>query len=476
MKNRMLFFTLLTTFYISFNYSQDEGSHKDAFNLINVWLEAQAAYENIPAIMGVVVKDQDILWSRAIGKSNVEENITSNVNTACSICSISKVFTATAIMKLVDEGKLSLKDKVKDILPYYTIHQKYPENGAMTIKSLLTHSSGLQRDTGHAYWSGPDFPFPSKKELIDGMLKMKTINPVDSKVGYSNLGYALLGLIIEEVSGISYKEYMENEIFRPLGMNDSFVEMQKALYGNKHAIGYTAVNRNGKRKKSSFYQTRAMQPAAGVSTSVSDLAKFISWQFRLMDGSTNELLSPKSIRRMHSVQFTGENNRNQRGFGYAVFTDSNNKMWATHGGICPGYVSFLKMDTTDKMGYSIIINANGEKALRYVNGIIDILKRQEGTAKSVENDLDLTEYAGFYNLNPWNSEYYIGPWGNGLVALYLPTESMEYSLYFYQHKSGDTFQLLNDSKEPTAEELTFYRNENGQVEKVKNEGNYHFKQ
>lgn len=472
-------YTLISILFIHFNLAlgqQEIPNYNDATELINVWLEAQKDYEDIPAIMGVAVKDQEIIWSGAFGKSNREENIQAGVNTISSIGSVSKVFTATAIMKLVSEGKLSLDDNIKDILPNYTLKQSYPDNGHVTIASLLTHSSGVPRDTEHSYWSGPDHSFPSREEFHDNLSTLKTNFPVGTDVQYSNLGYALLGLVIEEVSGLSYKDYIETQIFQPLGMTNSVVEMQKSLYGNKHAIGYTATNRDRKRKRANFFQTKAIQPAAGISSSVADLAKFAAWQFRLMESSGTELMTAATLKSMYEVQVTSKNGYAKRGLGYEVFTDKEGNTWAMHGGMCPGYVAFLKLDVSNKMAYAVLINASGVRALRYVNGIIDILNKVDPTSEQQRKQPDLSEYKGFYNLNPWNSEYYIGSWGSGLVALYLPAESLRYAMYFYQHKEDNVFQLLNEKNEPTEEELIFYHNNEGIIDKVKNDGQYHYRQ
>ena len=471
-------YTLLALLFITITlvHSQDKSyDYKDASELINIWLDAQIDYEDIPSILGVVVKDQDIIWSGAFGKSNIEQNIEADTNTVCNIGSVSKVFTATAIMKLVSDGKLNLDDNIKDLLPNYTLKQTFPDSGYVTIKSLLTHSSGVPRDTKHSYWSGPDHPFPSKKELLDNLDELETDFQVGSNVQYSNLGYALLGQVIEEVSGMSYKEFIETKIFQPLAMTNSVVEMQQSDYGNKHAIGYTATNRDRKRKKANFFQTRAMQPAAGISSTVSDLAKFVSWQFRLMNNSKTELLKPELLKSMYEVQATSKNNYAKRGYGYEVYTDKEGNSWVMHGGMCPGYVTFLKMDVSNKMAYAILINASGVKALRYVNGIIDILNKVKPTnEQQTEKNTDLSEFKGFYDLNPWNSEYYIGSWGNGLVALYLPTESMKYATYYYKQKDDDVFELVNDKNEPMGEELIFYRNDEGRIIKVMNDGQYHY--
>ena len=160
----------------------------------------------------------------------------STENTMTSICSTSKVFTATAMMTLVDQGKVSLDDKVKDVLPKYAVQQNFPEGGPVTIRTLLTHTSGLPRDTNHSYWSGPEHHFPTEDALFESLALQETTHPVGTKIAYSNIGYSLLGLIIEKVTGVTYKNYIESHIFHPLNMSHSLVEMQPSLYGNQHVI------------------------------------------------------------------------------------------------------------------------------------------------------------------------------------------------------------------------------------------------
>ena len=473
MRNLLLLSLLFFNFTKGYN-QESTTNYQDATKLINVWLEAQKDYQDIPAIMGVAVKDQKIVWSGAFGKSNREENINANTNTIASIGSISKLFTATAIMKLVSENKLRLDSNIKDLLPNYHLKEVYQDSGSVTVASLLTHSSGVPRDTDHSYWSGPNHAFPSKTEMFDHLNQMETNFAVGSNVQYSNVGFALLGQVIEEVSGISYKEYMETEIFKHLGMTNSVVEMQELTYGKEHAIGYTAMNRDRKRKKANFFQTKAMQPAAGISSSVEDLAKFASWQFRLMDSTESELLTPEALKSMYDIHATSRNGYMKRGYGFEIQTDKEGNKWVMHGGMCPGYVAFLKMDLTNKMAYAILINTNGERALKYVNGIIHILNKAGSSIPTQTAIKNLSDYSGFFDLNPWNGEYYIGPWNNGLVAFYLPTESLQYAMYFYQHQNDDVFELVNENNEPTGEELIFYRDDKGIVTKVKNDGQMHY--
>jgi len=453
-------------------------NYEDATKLINVWLSAQKDYENIPSIMGVVVKDQKVLWRGAFGKANVEADVPISSNSLTSVCSTSKVFTATAIMKLVDDGKINLDDKVKDILPKYAVLQKFPSAGVVTVRSLLSHASGLPRDTDHAYWSGPAHNFPTETELFNSLSKLTTLRTVGSDIGYSNIGYALLGLIVEKASGMTYKDYLESNLFTPLKMSNSVVEMQSSTYGKQHAIGYTAPNRQRQRSRANFYQTKALQGASGISTSVDDMAKFFKWQFRLLGTSQTELMKASTLKSMYDTQASTTRNEYDRGFGYEVSTDKQGNRWIMHGGTCPGYVNYIKLDVTNKIGYAILVNANRVNTPLYVKGLIEILKRSQsanGTETLNENlGPELAQYTGFYDLKPWNSEYYVASWGEDLMLMYLPATSLKYALYQYRHVSADTFNLVVDG-EMTDEKIEFIRDDHGRVIKVKNGGNYHSK-
>ncbi|MDY8134668.1 serine hydrolase domain-containing protein [Aquimarina sp. 2201CG5-10] len=466
---------LLIGFFFSVCQAQSDNiNYSNAFKLIDAWLESQKDYESIPGIVAMVVQDQDLIWSGAFGKSNIEKNINAELSTMCSICSITKTFTAVAIMKLVDDGKIKLDDNVIDILPSLKIDQNHSNKNTITIRSLLSHGSGLPRDTGHRYWSAPDFTFPTKKQLNTVLKELETENIVGGYLNYSNLGYALLGQIIEQVSGMSYTKYLKTQVLNPLRMYNSEIDIHKKQYENQYALGYTAINRNRTRERVNSYQTKTMSPAAGLSTSISDLAKYASWQFRLRDASSQEVLYPASLKKMHEVQSKSKDSSRTWGLGFEVYTDASGITWATHGGICPGYVSYLKLDLTNKMAYGIMVNANGVRAYKLLNGITSILKKMDTTSENNIENKDFEEYTGYYNLNPWNSEYYISTWEQGLVLLYLPSKNPVTSMYFYKKTGKDTFRLVNSNHELT-DEIIFERDKKGKIYRVLNEGNYHLK-
>lgn len=446
--------------------------HPDAKKVIDVWLTSQLDYQQLPFLSISYAKGQSLVFNESYG--HIEQSRITPVDnqTIASICSISKVFTATAIMKLVDQGKLNLQDKLSDLLP----DLKMKENGLslnnVKLIHLLNHTSGLPRDTHHAYWSGPEHNFPSKAGLYESLANQQLENPTDKTSNYSNVGYALLGQIIERASNTSYKDYIEKEIFGPLGMSDSVVEMSASNYGKNHALGYTAINRNGKRKQANFYTTKAMQAATGISSNAKDLAKFAMWQFRTLKATQPELMHPDTLQKMYQTDHSPATKN--RGLGYQIQTSQSGDVWAMHGGMCPGYNSFIQLNTTDQEAFTVIASANKVRALAYINNLKDILKSAASLQSTSSAKPDFSDYEGFYDLNPWNSEYYVGAWGEGLVLLYLPVESVKYAMHHYKKVGKDTFQLIKEG-ELADEFIVFNRDEHGKVISVTNDGNHHNK-
>lgn len=472
MKN---FFLLISCFFLlqTLQSQQSGKDYTEAFQLVDVWLEAQKDFDQLPGLTAVVVQDQEILWTGAFGMANKETQLKTDTNTICSICSISKLFTSVAIMKLYDEGKIRLDDKVSDHLPAYTLKQKYPESGPITIRSLLTHSSGLPREAGYPYWTGPDFPFPSQKEIDTKLKDQETLYPASTYFQYSNLGLTLLGEIVAEISGMPYDTYVEENILQPLGLSNTRTEMPEELYGTDLAIGYAAINREGKRDKVKLFQANGIGPAAGFSSTVEDLGKFASWQFRLRDSSLVEILKPSTLKNMQRVHWTSPDWSTTWGLGFAVYKGSDGNTWIGHGGSCPGYRSTLQINLKTKMAFSVMINASGTNPNQYSKGIHAIMKKMAINKKHVDTEANakLKDYVGYYDSSPWWGETYISTHNGKLVSLGLPSREPAESMSFYKHVEGDVFKRVRKDKN-LGETLTFIRDEDGKVIKIERHGNY----
>jgi CubicO group peptidase (beta-lactamase class C family) len=453
-----------------------EKDYSDAFRLVEVWLDAQKDYEQLPGLTAIVVEDQEVLWSGAFGFANPAKKIEAEPSTRFSICSISKLFTSVAIMKLYDEGKIRLDDEVREVLPSYTLKQKYTESGPVTIRGLLTHSAGLPREAAYPYWTAPDFPFPTSEQIYNKLDEQETLYPASTYFQYSNLGLALLGEIVEEVSGVAFSEYIQENIPKPLHLSDTRTNLPEKFYGNELAVGYSAMTRKGGREKVNFFQANGIAPAAGFSSNVQDLGKFASWQFRLRDTTTTEILKPSTLKNMQRVHWTDPDWETTWGLGFSVWKGDDGNTWVGHGGSCPGYRSTLQLDLENKRAFSVMINASGTNPAKYAKGMNAILKKvkkqkSEDDAKKENEEKNLQEYAGYYSLMPWWGESYVGEWEGKLVTLSLPTENPAASMTFFKHISEDTFRRIRDDDE-LGETLVFERDDQGKITRYKTHGNY----
>ncbi len=450
---------------------EDKKDYSEAFKLVEVWLEAQKDYEQLPGITAIVVEDQEVLWSGAFGLANSEKSIKAKSSTICSICSISKLFTSVAIMKLYDEGKLRLDDRISDLLPQYNLEQKYPNSGPITVRSLMTHSSGLPREADYPYWNGPDFPFPTKEQIDSKLSEQETLYPASTYFQYSNLAMTLLGEIVEAVSSQAFDEYVENNILTPLGLANTRTAPDKKLYGKEMAIGYSALSRTGKREKVNFFQAKGITPAAGFSSNVHDLGKFASWQLRLRDTTETEILKPSTLKYMQQVHWTNPDWKTTWGLGFAVWKGDDGNTWVGHGGNCPGYRSTLQIDLKNKRIFSVMINANGTNPGKYVKGINAILNKVKDSEEEEDSKKNFEDYVGYYNSMPWWGEVYLSAWDDKLVSIDLPAEKPGEDMTFYKHIEDDTFRRIRDDDE-LGETLIFERDKNNKIIRYITHGHY----
>lgn len=458
----------------------------EALEVARVWLDAQMAYEQIPGASAAIVHDQELVWSSAMGMAHPDEAVPATTETLYSICSISKLFTAISVMQLRDQGKLTLRDPVETHLPWYAVEQRWEGSPPVTIQGLLTHSSGLPRESNHPYWTGPDFPFPTEDEVVAGLRDQETLYPARRYFQYSNLGLTLAGEIVEELSGMEYDEYVRRNILDPLGMSNTYPEIPMEHRGGRYATGYSAPTREGRREEVAFFQAKGIAPAAGFASTSEDLARFASWQFRLT-GDRQEVLHAHTLDEMHRVHYVDPSFNTFWGLGFSV-RRSDGETFVGHGGSCPGFRSQLQMQTDDKIATVFMANAM-VNAGTYTSGLYDLVAEAiKAAAEKTEVDHaadngtelafgpdaegpDLTPYLGTYSAQPWGSESAAVRWKGGLALLSLPTGNPTQAITRLGHDDGDVFYVIRSDGE-RGHDVIFHRNAAGEVESYSQHGNH----
>jgi len=477
MKRWIVFSIVLSLTYgnISETSIAENTRVKEAVTFIQVWLDAQRDYEGIPGISMAIVYDQELLWSGGFGFSNPAKKNPTTSKTIHSICSISKLFTSIAIMQLRDKGKLSLNDPIKKYLPWFNIENTFPGKGDATIKGILTHSSGLPRESDYPYWTGPDFLFPSSENIQKRLGKQKTLYPADKYFQYSNLGLSLAGEIVAAISHMDFDTYIKRNIIQPLKMRDTRTFMPKNMHGKKLAIGHNARNRNGERLPLPLFDAHGIGPAAGFSSTVEDLAKFGSWQFRLLEQGGNEILNANTLREMHRVHWLDDDWDPAWGLGFRIWRN-NEKKFIGHGGSCPGYRSSFILQPDSKIAVAFMSNASGvdvgsftEKSYQIINIAVDSALDSATIDKPLDPKFE--KYLGSYLELPWWGELAIIAWEGQLAGVYLPAKDPLKDLMKLRHIKDNTFRRIRNDK-TLGEEITFETDKKGAVTRLWRHSNY----
>lgn len=329
---------------------------------------------------------------------------------------------------------------------------------------MLTHSSGLTRDADSS-WSGPNFYFLTKDELKKSLIKEETLYPSSTYFQYSNLAMSLLGEIVSEKTNKTYSNYVEENILKPLQLNNTHPYLPENLWRGEMATGYSALNRQGNRRMEPFFKTNAITPAAGYSSNVIDLAKFASWQLRLLSIGKSEVLRQSTLKEMQRIQWTSPDKGLTSGLGFYLEYNNGNTT-VGHDGSCPGYVSVVMIDPKKKLGVTLMINAQGVDVYKYSNQIFNLLNKdiaQDTTTK----DIDLTIYKGSYDSYDWSGETLIVPYKGKLITLDVPSDSPADNITEYKYIKKDTFRKIRPDDKSLGEELVFIRDENGKIKSAR---------
>ncbi len=447
-----------------------------ALNLLELWLNAQCAYEQIPGISMGVVHDQELIFSSGFGYTDLDSETPATPQTIYSICSISKLFTSIAVLQLRDQGLLRLEDPVGKHLPWFTIKQIQPDGGSsITIQGLLTHSSGLPRESDFPYWSAPDFKFPTREPIIERLSAQEILYPADTYFQYSNLGLTLAGEIVAQVSGKPYADYVKEKIIDPLGLSDTRPILPEEQRGGRLATGYGALTRDGNRNELPLFQANGISPAAGFSSTVEDLARFASWQFRLLESGAKEVLHASTLREMHRVHWVDQDWETHWGLGFAVWRFKD-KTFVGHGGSCPGYRTGFILQTKEKIATIFMANASGLNTKMYTQRAYEIVApaiaealKSPDTAK--KPDTALNKYTGSYSMQPWGGETAVLIWKGELAMFNFPTHDPLEGLVKIKHIEGNRFRRIRDNDE-LGEEIVFEKGSDGKVVRMKRHSNF----
>jgi CubicO group peptidase (beta-lactamase class C family) len=275
-------------------------------------------------VAAIVSRKGQIIYKKAFGMANMELNIPMQPDNVFRIGSISKQFTAVAILQLMEQGKLNLQDDITKFIPDYPTH-----GHKITIEHLLTHTSGIQSYTGMKEFGTISRLDKTPEELIAFFKYQPMEFAPGTKWNYNNSGYFLLGYIIEKISGKTYPEYVEENIFKPLGMTNSYYGSDSRIIKNRAA----AYSKNEKGFINAEPLSMTLPYAAGsLQSTVEDLYK---WN-QAVQGY--KLIKKESLEKAYTSYILADGKKTGYGYGWGL-GNLQGSQTIEHGGGIPGFLT-----------------------------------------------------------------------------------------------------------------------------------------
>jgi CubicO group peptidase (beta-lactamase class C family) len=309
--------------------------------------------DDIPGASVMVIKDGEIALLRSYGMANLEKSIPIQPETNLRLASLTKQFTATAIMMLVERGKLDLDDTLTELF------ENFPDYGSrITLRHLLQHNSGLLD-----YESLMPDDFEGQASDRDALRMMYDVADTYFEPGteyrYSNTAYAMLAVLIEDRSGMNFAEFLEANIFGPLGMTTTVAHQEGISTVAQRALGYTVED--GKVAPSDQSSTSAVLGDGGIYTSVLDYYK---WDQALY---TDKLLTRDSLRKMWTGNF------GDYGFGWRVDTKEG-RLRLHHDGSTSGFRNYVIRYPDEQMTVLVLTNRRDPDVMPLAEATAEIFK------------------------------------------------------------------------------------------------------
>jgi CubicO group peptidase (beta-lactamase class C family) len=299
--------------------------------------------DNAPGIAVLVARDGKVLFKKGFGIADLSHNVPVTTTTKFRIGSVTKQFTAAAILKLQEEGRLNVNDKLSKFIP------DYPRGDEVTIHHLLTHTSGIK-----SFTSKPDFmATATAPATVDQMIASFKSDPFDfnpgEKFSYNNSGYFLLGHIIEKVSGKSYGDYLRDAFFEPLGMHDTGVHSSTAVLQHE-ATGYNY--QGGKTAKALDWDMSRAGAAGNLYSTVEDLMR---WNEGIFGG---KVLSEESLKAAFTPVKLSSGEEPMMSYGYGwMMGERRGLKTISHGGGLDGWLTMLTRFVDEDLTIVVFHNA-----------------------------------------------------------------------------------------------------------------------
>jgi CubicO group peptidase (beta-lactamase class C family) len=303
---------------------------------------------HIPGAAITVVKDGKIFFTKGYGYADLEKKTpVAPDRTIFRVGSITKVFTATAMVQLAERRKIDLHDNVNKYLKDFNVPNTYPQ--PVTFTNLLTHTAGFDEISLGRKTTSPDKVIPLGEFLKTRLIRRR---PPGELTSYSTYGISLMGYLVETISGTPFKQYLDKNIFKPLGMSRTSIGAVPVNLQPDLAIGYEYSGGAYRPLGFEYFHT---YPASDINSTVTDMAHFMNAHLGNGRYGGARILSERAAQEMHRRQFT--NDPRLIGFTYGFFEKRRNGVRAAeHGGMMDGFSDLMYLLLDEKVGIYVACN------------------------------------------------------------------------------------------------------------------------
>jgi CubicO group peptidase (beta-lactamase class C family) len=411
-------------------------------------LEAQRA-GRLPSLAAAVFRGGELVWSDAVGLADVEEQEEATPDTQYAVASITKTFTAASVMQLRDEGRLDLDEPLSRYLPEAA-------HGSPTLRRMLAHASGLQREPPGDVWE--TLQFPGEEELLGRLAEAEQVLAPGAVWHYSNLAYALLGHVVARVSGTPFRDYVGERLLGPLGLTRTTWGPEAPAAKPYFVEPYTdAVRREPE------LELGGKGGESGLWSTVGDLAR---WGSFLADPE-EAVLASASVAEMHDLQIMAEPDWTL-GWGLGIeLWRRGERIFSGHTGGFPGFLSMFVYSRRDRVGAAALTNSGrwtklSETGLALAEAALDELAPElEPWAPEEPPPEEIVPLLG-----RWWSEgsETVFSWRSGKLEARFATAPPEREPSVFEQEGEDRFRTV--SGDDRGEALRVVRDDSGAVVKL----------
>lgn len=442
-------------------------THADrtAFAVLDRWFDFRSRYAGIPGMQVAIRKKGDLLYSKAYGDANMTTGRAYTVGHAGHIASHSKMFTACATLQLSLSGALSLNDPAARHLPWLKKHRdrRFSE---ITIRDLMSNRSGIFRDGQDASFWEMERPFLTRRQLQREVLDSGLVFDPNTVTKYSNIGFALLGLALEQATGRDYDSLIRDLVFAKLPDAVLMTDYGRAK-NVSYADGHSKRFYRGRRRIFRHAPTDAMAPATGFCGNMESTTQFLN------DLYFTDKLLPGTLRRDVMGLSWPVRNANAEYYGLGTqFNTSLGNTYIGHAGGYPGFTSQTRLWSGSGYIFGVIINANETFSFQVVRSMAEIVRKVADTFPEEEwRRLEVTEPM----MNKWISNVYIIGRKKALCVPLETWQPADEAQVLDRRKDGGYYHDRITGYASLGEEVHFLRR-NGKVRAVRTGGHTAYNQ